>query len=119
MTATIWSNAVLRLAKAISCAEGSNLNWNNPGDLTYAHGHPTQGVANSEGVLIFVSDADGWEALYHEVDLMLSGRSHIYKLTDTLEQVGAKYSDGDPDWAKNVGEFLGVPTTTTLQQLSV
>lgn len=114
-----WPNPVVRLATAISVAEGSNPDWHNPGDLTYAHGHATTGVANKEGVLIFVRPQDGWEALYHEVGLMLSGRSHIYKLTDTLEQVGLKYSGGDTNWSKNVAAYLGVPESTTLQQLSV
>ena len=48
---------------------------------------------------------------------MLSGRSHVYKLTDTLADVGFKYADGDANWAKNVAEYLGVPESTTLQQL--
>lgn len=119
MTPTNWPPSVLQLAKAISVAEGSNSSWCNPGDLTYAFGFPTKGVADSEGVLVFCDAEQGWEALYQECSLMLNGRSHVYKLTDTLQQVGQKYSDGDPNWAKNVAEFLGVPETTTLQELSV
>ncbi len=115
----LWPGPVLKLAKAISVAEGSNPDWNNPGDMTYAHGLPTKGTVNPDGVLWFVNVDDGWKALYHEVSLMLNGRSHVYKLTDTLQQVGQKYSNGDPNWAKNVAEFLGVPETTTLQELSV
>ena len=70
MSTTVWPGPVLHLAHAISVAEGSlehHPDWHNPGDMTYAHGHPTLGVANSEGVLIFASLEDGWEALYHEV----------------------------------------------------
>jgi hypothetical protein len=118
----IWSNAVLRFAKAVSVAEGSLKNhpeWNNPGDMTYAHGHQTLGTVNSDGVLKFANLADGWDALYHEVDLMFMGRSHIYKPTDTIEAVGLKYSNGNPNWAVDVADFLGVPITTTLQQCNV
>ena len=114
----MWPNSVYRLAKAISVAEGSNPSWNNPGDMTYAHGAPTKGAVNADGVLWFYNVEDGWQALYHEVSLMLNGRSHVYKLTDTLQQVGLKYSNGDPNWAVNVAKYLGVPETTTLQELA-
>lgn len=122
MTATAmpWSAPVTRFAEAIEKAEGSNPAWNNPGDLTVnALGAPTGGVANSEGVLIFADPQDGWNALCHQCALMLTGRSHVYSLDMTLEQVGAKYSDGNSAWAKNVAFFLGVPETTTLRQLAV
>src|ERR1700733_12437194 len=114
----IWTVAVLRFAHAIAFAEGSNLTWNNPGDMKFADGFPTCGFGNTEGVLKFVNMADGWEALYHQCDLMLTGKSHEYALTDTLEEVGVKYSGGDTDWAKNVAWYFGVPVTTTLQGLS-
>ena len=121
-----WPNSVLQLAKAIAHAEGfgppENLptRANNPGDLTGldAAGFPTNGTANDEGVWNFVNLADGWEALYIKVNRMLAGRSAVYPLTMTLEQVGLKYSGGNPDWAANVAAFLGVPTTTTLAELA-
>jgi hypothetical protein len=116
---TNWPVPVQQLAKAIAVAEGSNPDWCNPGDMTYAHGHPTKGTVNADGVLWFCTVEDGWDALYHEVSLMLNGRSHVYSLTDTLQQVGLKYSNGDPSWSKNVAEFLGVPESTTLQQLQM
>lgn len=113
-----WPDNVLRLAAAIKVAEGSKPAWNNPGDLTYAFGYPTIGVANSAGVLIFAYSEDGWQALCQEVSLMLNGRSHVYKLDDTMEQVGLKYSGGDPNWAHNVCSYLGEPLTITLRQLA-
>lgn len=118
MTPPNWPDPVVRLAKAISVAEGSNPAWCNPGDMTYAHGHPTKGTVNADGVLWFESIDDGWDALYHEVSLMLNGRSHVYKLTDTLIEVGFKYSNGDRDWALNVANYLGVAENTTLQELA-
>jgi hypothetical protein len=113
-----WPPAVLRLAKAITIAEGSRAAWNNPGDLTYAFGFPTLGTANRDGVLIFQYPQDGEQALCQECSLMLNGRSHVYKLTDTLQQVGVKYANGDPNWSKNVAMSLGVPESTTLQQIA-
>jgi hypothetical protein len=110
---------VKRVAEAIAKAEGSPPEWNNPGDLTYADGYPNRGPQNADGVLAFVNLSDGWNALYHQVELMLTGKSHVYAPTDTLEEVGRKYSNGDPNWAINVAEELGVPVTTTLQQLAI
>lgn len=114
-----WTPTEIRLANAIKRAEGSNPEWNNPGDLTFnALSFETAGVANSEGVLKFVNAQDGWDALCHQCALMLTGQSHVYNLEMTLEEVGMKYSDGDPNWGKNVASFLGVPITTTLGELN-
>jgi hypothetical protein len=116
----IWPDSVLKLAKAIAVAEGSNPEWNNPGDLTGkdAGSFRTCGVANKEGVLKFVNADDGWSALHIKVHRMLSGNSAVYPLTLTLEQVGLKYSGGDANWSRNVANYLGVPETITLQQLA-
>jgi hypothetical protein len=113
-----YPDSVLKFAKAISVAEGSKPEWNNPGDLTSHFGFPVTGTANSEGVLIFQNAEDGQEALYRQVSLMLTGKSKVYKLTDTLEQVGLKYAGGDGNWAKNVGAYLGIPLTTTLAEIA-
>jgi len=122
-----FSPAVLQLAKAISVAEGFGVEGsiptraNNPGDLTGADGggFVTRGTANAEGVLIFLKLEDGWQALHVKVERMLAGKSAIYHLTDTLEDLARKYTGGDnPDaWAKNVATYLGVETSTTLQQI--
>jgi hypothetical protein len=109
---------VYKFARAISVAEGSNPLWCNPGDLTISLGFPNDGPQNADGVLKFVNVADGWYVLYHQCWVMLTGKSHEYALTDTIEQVGMKYSDGDPNWAMNVANYLGVPTSTTLAQLA-
>ena len=115
-----WSPAVLKLAKAISVAEGSPPEWNNPGDLTGvdAGSFPTCGYGNKEGVWKFLNNADGWTALYVKLNRMLAGQSRIYSLDMTLEDVGLKYSGGDPNWAVNVARELGVPVTTTLRDIA-
>jgi hypothetical protein len=113
-----WSSDVTRLASAIKVAEGSNPAWNNPGDLDFADGYPTNGFANSEGVLKFCNAEDGWNALAHQAYLMLSGRSEEYSLNMTITEFGLKYSNGDPNWGKNVAEYYGVPESTTLAELA-
>ena len=120
-----WPDCVLKLAKAIAHAEGfGEANAvptlaNNPGDLTGsdAGSFQTAGVMNREGVLKFVNLADGWQALYVKCNRMLSGKSTVYPLDMTLERVGLRYSGGDPNWSKNVAAYLGVPESTTLQEL--
>jgi len=120
MSEAVWSQAVLQLAKAISIAENSPPGWHNPGSLTGADAgsFQTNGFGNAEGVWKFVRMEDGWSALFIKVNRMLVGKSSVYPLTLTLEQVGLKYSSGNPDWSKNVAEYLGVPVTTTLEQLA-
>ena len=102
-----------KMALAIANAEGSPADWNNPGDLTIAFGYPTLGTMNSAGVLKFATSADGWNALYHQLSLIVSGGSR-YTLSDTIGTFGNGYSGGDPNWAVNVANYLGVTTDTPL-----
>jgi hypothetical protein len=115
-----FSPVVIRFAQAIAVAEGSNPDWNNPGDLTGldSGGFPTCGLANSEGVWKFLNKGDGWYALYIKCERMLSGRSKVYPPSMTLEDVGLRYSGGDPHWADNVAAELGCSTTLTLAQIA-
>lgn len=101
------------VANAIAKAEGSNTDWNNPGDLTLSFGFPVAGIANSAGVLKFVNCADGWNALYQQLQLIISGGSR-YSLSTSIADFGAGYSGGDPNWAKNVSAALGVSPDTPL-----
>lgn len=114
----VWPDNVQRLFAAIKSAEGSNPDWNNPLDMTISLGLPNAGPQNQDGVLKFLNLADGVYVGCHQCWLMLTGKSEIYKLTDTLEVVGMKYSNGDPNWAKNVADFLGVSITTTLGEIA-
>ena len=108
------SPGIQAMAKAIAKAEGSNPDWNNPGDLTLAFGYPTNGKANSAGVLKFVNSVDGWSALYKQLQLIVSGNSAYYSLDTTLAEFGDGYSGGDVNWAVNVARTLGVSTDATL-----
>ncbi len=116
-----------QLAQAIAKAEGYGVPnaiptvANNPGDLKLGDvGYGTMGT----GITVFASADDGWSALYHQCDLMLTGRSAVYSLDWSLAQVGSKYANGDPNWAINVAfalttlGYIGVTTDTTLSQLA-
>ena len=115
-----WPNNVIKIALAIKVAEGSNPEWNNPGDLTGADAgnFPTCGTANAEGVLKFVNAEDGYNALCIKVNRMLAGKSSVYSLSMTLAEVGLKYSGRDPNWARNVAAYLNVPETITVAELA-
>jgi hypothetical protein len=99
------SQEIFDVAAAIALAEGSNPDWNNPGDLTISFGYPTVGTANSAGVLKFQNCADGWNALYKQLSAIVSGNSR-YSLSDSIADFGAGYSGGDPNWAVNVAREL-------------
>jgi hypothetical protein len=117
---------VLKFAKVISVAEGFGqpdaipTKANNPGDLTAgdAGGFQTTGVMNKEGVVRFANLSDGWLALYVKVNRILEGHSSAYPLSLTLEQMGLKYSGGDPNWSKNVANYLGINEGITLAELA-
>ncbi len=81
---------------------------NNPGDLENLLGQK----------IVFETEADGWDALYRQIELMISGRSKIYKPTMSWHDIGAHY-DGEANfinWVNNVCKKLGVQPTQTLQQ---
>ena len=98
------------LAQAFAYAEGfgvssSNIptSRNNPGDLT------SGGVINT-----YDSPDTGWAALESQIGKMVNGTSSVYSPDMSLTQVGNLYSNGDPNWAKNVASYLGVSPSTTI-----
>ncbi|OFW99444.1 MAG: hypothetical protein A3E78_04280 [Alphaproteobacteria bacterium RIFCSPHIGHO2_12_FULL_63_12] len=116
-----YSNQIRRFADAIAYAEGFYAagnpiprRLNNPGDLK-ASAVPSIGK-DASGHLEFATIADGWEALHRQLWLIVVGKSRVYTLDMTLEQMGAKYAEG-PTWASNVAQRLGCGRTATLRSL--
>jgi hypothetical protein len=121
---------VREMAQAIATAEGyyapgphdgRTLPYvlNNPGGLK----KPALAAANlptwkDTGLVQFPSADMGWEALHHQVRLMLTGASGIYDTSDSLLHVGEKYANGDVNWGVNVATTLGVPAAITLSELT-
>jgi hypothetical protein len=92
---------------------------NNPGALK----KPALGAGDlptwKDTGLVWFPDAEvGWNALRHQVRLMLTGASGIYAHSDSLISVGDKYADGDVNWGVNVATTLGVPPALTLGDLA-
>jgi hypothetical protein len=104
---------VITIAHAISIAEGYGVPGaiptvrNNPGDIE----NPLGQVMNYDTV------PEGWEALFRQIDLMISSRSKIYKPSMTWTEIGQLWAGG-PDymnWVNNVCRELGVAPESTLQ----
>lgn len=108
------STLIALLAEAIATAEGffkaGSLaqRQNNPGNLT----DPATGA-----IRIFDTVDQGWQALYDQIGLFFSG-SGYYNSGMSLAQIGDRYANHDPAWAANVATYIGVPVTTTLDQLA-
>jgi hypothetical protein len=114
------NSKVVRMVYAITKAENSPPEWNNPGDLTGedALDFKTEGIMNSAGVLKFANPVDGAAALTIKVQRMLTGCSKVYPLSTTMMQLAVKYTGGDnpASWAYVVCRELGVEANTTLEE---
>lgn len=118
-TGIIMADKIKAIAEAIAKAEG----WyhpsgtalpqrlNNPGNLKDASGK----------LRTFDTPQDGWNALYRQVNLMVSGLSRVYNPDMTIEQVAYLYTGNDnPNaWANIVSQQLGVDPSTTLRNIEV
>ena len=128
--AVLFDDRVGEIAEAIAISEGfygrgehdaHSLPYrlNNPGALK----KPALEAAElptweDTGLIAFPSAAMGWAALRHQVRLMLTGASRVYRPTDTLLGVAVKYADGDVNWGGNVAAQLGMTPDATLAQLA-
>jgi hypothetical protein len=116
------SSQIERFAKAIARAEGFGIpdaiptRAHNPGDLVI----PGSTNRIGEGITVFASDEEGWNALYHQLGLIAIGHSHVYSPSMTILEMAEKWTatvSQQQGWATNVAAYLGVPITTTLQQV--
>jgi len=95
------------LAAAIAYAEGFGVPGaiptvrNNPGDLTQS------------GVIATYPDSTaGYTALETQLQTIAAGRSRYYNPNMSIAQIGSIYANGDPNWASNVADYLGVSPDT-------
>ena len=107
------------LAEAIAAAEGFGVAGaiptvrNNPGDLKL----------DGQTITTFPTAAAGWDALYHQLDLIRDGGSRFYTPSTTLGAFASRWTATEQSaWLGNVVRGLqgaGVPATssTTLGEL--
>lgn len=112
---------IAKIADAIAYAEGFYLQGSipnrlhNPGDLTVDI--TGRGIGKDGMYVLYSNDADGWDALRHQIRLMFSG-SRIYSAGMTIAEVASKYTTTQQsDWALNVARRLGVSTSTKLSDI--
>jgi hypothetical protein len=112
------SDRVKRLAEAIARAEG----WYATG-ATQNRGQRANNPGNimtPEWTLVqYPTAAAGWDALYRQVELALSGQSRHYRPDMTIWQMAEIYVGhaGWENWARNVSSALGVPSSTPIGQV--
>lgn len=125
-----YSTNLIRFAHAIAAAEGYYVKGsvpqraNNPGDLKPAEWMRTHGwtgeKTGAEGIAIFATPEDGWNILYHQLQLIVSKTSHVYVPTMTIAQMAAKWTDTQSgSWAVNVANQLGGHVTDVIGTLLV
>lgn len=85
---------------------------NNPGDLVMPNWTgPTLGA----GISVFDSPDAGWNALYRQLWLILTGASNRYNLDMTIADMGAVWTTTQKTaWSTNVANYLGVSVDTPL-----
>jgi hypothetical protein len=126
----VFDDRVDEIAEAIAVSEGYYARGdhdgrslpallNNPGSLK----KPALDAADlptwkDTGLIVFPTTDMGWAALRHQVRLMLTGASRVYRPTDTLLGVAVKYADGDVNWGGNVAAQLGIDPASTLAELA-
>lgn len=108
MTDIIPTKQVKDLAEAIAHAEGFGADPNNvptrahnPGDLKIpGWTGKTTGV---EGISVFETDEEGWQALYSQLTRIANNLSHVYNLKMTLAQFATKWTDTQQsNWLLNI-----------------
>jgi RNA:NAD 2'-phosphotransferase (TPT1/KptA family)/GNAT superfamily N-acetyltransferase/ADP-ribose pyrophosphatase YjhB (NUDIX family) len=96
------------LVEAISRAEGAKPELNNPGNLV---------DFNTGKIRTFDSWEEGRNALAEQLERIADGDHPNIKPDMTLREAGLVYSNGDPNWAKNVSRIMRVPETIKMQEL--
>jgi hypothetical protein len=107
------SPRVVQFAHAIANAEGYNVphsipqRCNNPGDLK-GTAFPGQVGICKGGHARFKNAADGWAALYNQVQKIADGTSTKYTPRATFRQVARTYAQNYRPWLKIVTKTLQV-----------
>ena len=124
-----FSAQIVAFAQAILQAENSGTvdpATNNPGNLIVTSATNSilqQGWTRkyaSSGVSIYDNTADGWNALYNQLQLIVNGQSALANPAngDTISDLAYGWTTTNPDgWAETVAGQLGVIPDTPLSQV--
>lgn len=112
------TDKVKAIAQALAKAEGFYVpgsipqRAHNPGDLKLGD----VGNGDISGKTIFLTDEDGWNALYHQINLMVSGESEFYDPSMSWRDIANTWvgtTDAN-NWMLNVTNSLKVLPDSTL-----
>jgi hypothetical protein len=116
------TSKILNMAKSIANAEGFGIpdaiptRANNPGDLVIPGW--TGETLGAEKISVFSSVEEGWQRLYNQLNLIVTGRSRVYTLDMSIAQMEKKYAPhAAGTWARNVARGLGVDPDTSLREV--
>jgi hypothetical protein len=119
---TTASDRVLALAKAIATAEGFYVSGSrpardhNPGDMT--EDLIGRAVGRDGPFVVYSQDADGWQNLFAQINLWLSGDSDYADSDSTIADLSTFYTTTQQAaWALNVANALGVSTDTPIGEI--
>lgn len=115
---------VFNFAHAIAKAEGFGIpnaiptRAHNPGDLVIPG---WTGAKLGENISVFDSDLEGWNRLYHQLQLIIDGASRVYTLNDTIASMASKWTKtNQAAWAATVAsELNATPDVPLLYLLTV
>lgn len=120
-----YNDKISNVAEGIAHAEGYGIPGaiptiaHNPGDLVIPNWPGNR--LGSEGISVFSpdgADAEGWNRLKHQLQIIIDGTSHVYTLDDTISVMANKWtSTQKPIWAGNLASYLGVTPDTTLREV--
>ncbi len=109
---------ITTLAQAIATAEGFYVQGSipqqahNPGDLKMPN---WSGPTIGNGISVFQSVDDGWNALKKQLYLILIGQSTYYNLDMTISDMAQTWTATQSDaWAANVAQGVGATPSTPL-----
>jgi len=113
---------VKRIAQAIATAEGFYVSGSrpqrnhNPGDMTADL--IGKSVGHDGAFVVYETDDDGWNNLYHQINLWLNGSSSHATANSTITDLSQFYTTTDQTaWATNVANSLGVSLDTTIGEV--
>jgi hypothetical protein len=92
---------VLNIAHAIAHAEGFLVSGSKP----QRYNNPCS-ISDSNGLIFYDSLNDGWRAACHQIDLIVTGRSGVYRAEMPIIQIAGIYTLGRTD-AENVPSVIG------------
>lgn len=99
--------SIKAFADAITAAENSDPQYNNPGDLKPpGWTGPTFGPGK---IAIFASPSEGLQRLYFQLQLIANNYSRVYNTDMSILQMADKWTGGDnpQGWAETVANRLG------------